>query len=122
MRHSDSEAGEGGFKKFEGVEDSDWSIGFLVCLLDPGLATGVACDHNLSLSLSDIGPFSVEQLAGFGGLEDVIGTSRTTAEFSFGEGDEGDTGNGFEQVFGHLRDFLTMNEVAGFVVGDSDIC
>lgn len=93
----------------------------MVGLLDPRLATGVAGDHNLSLSLGDIGPLSVEQLAGFSGLEDVVGASRSAAEVGFGEGGNGDSVNGLEQVFGHLRDFLTMNEVAGFVVGHSDV-
>ena len=103
------------------MDDLDGGVGFLGGLVDPGMAAGVAGGDKVGAGGFDIGPFTIEELAGHLGLEEVVGSGGTAAHFGLGEFGEGDSGDGLDEVAGLLADFLAVGEVAGVVVGDGDV-
>ena len=67
------------------MEDSDGGVGFLGGLFEPGMAARVSADDKVGAGGLDVGPFSVEKLAGHFRFEQVVGSGGTTAHFGLWE-------------------------------------
>src|SRR5205814_2585875 len=86
--------------------------------LDVHGAADVAGDAGGGLGGGDVAEFSVGQFGGHDGVLKVVGAGGAAAHVGFGEGDHFQAGDQGEEGFGGGGDFLGVNQVAGFVIGD----
>ena len=88
---------------------------------DLKVAPGVGGGEDRCAGADDVPDLADEELFGLLGLGDVVDACAAAAPISFGEFDELESGDQFEQVAGLLGNLLAVGQVTGIVVGDGEV-
>src|SRR6185369_7169813 len=78
--------------------------------------TGIASSHHTRSRGLDVHEFSFQKLIGHFGLSDVVYTRAAAAPRTFMQLDKFQIGNRFKQVTRLVRNFLSVTQVAGFMI------